>query len=36
MTCPADKMDTTFVTEVKAIPNQLARKVFYLKWVSDL
>lgn len=36
ITCPADKMDTTFVTEVKAIPNQLARKVFYLEWVSDL
>ena len=36
MTCPADKMDTTFVTEVKAIPNQLPRKVFYLEWVSDL
>lgn len=36
MTCPADKMATTFVAEVKAIPNQLARKVFYLEWASDL
>ena len=36
MTCPADKMDTTFVTEVKAIPNQLARKVVYLEWAADL
>ena len=36
ITCPADKMDTTFVTEVRAIPNQLQRKVVYLEWASDL
>jgi hypothetical protein len=36
MTCPAGKMYKTFVTEVKAIPNQLARKIFYLEWASDL
>lgn len=36
MTCPADKMDTTFVTEVKSIPSQLARKVVYLEWAADL
>lgn len=36
MTCPTDKMATTFVTELKAVPNQLARKVVYLDWVNDL